>query len=380
MHEIETGKYVVHLICSLLANRKPDRKPESISFEQLYDFSQFHNVSVMVLDAIKQLDEKPDEETLKKWEKRKNIAVAQSAVQIAERNSICRILEENAIDYIPLKGCLLKEMYPNAYWREMADLDFLIREKDRENVCRLMEASGYKSDLNSSKKDDSYDKKPFVRVEMHYRLLTEVSVERMNITDDLFLHPFDYAVKSENSCRYELNPADMYMHLLVHNAKHYYENGIGIRHFLDLKVFKEKNTVDEAEIQKRAQEIGLNEFKEASETIVDCWQKGLDVPRELEDMQSAIFGSGAFGSVEGRVHSNILKSRNIAGKSMLNYILYRLFPPCRRLSPSYPILKKYPILLPAVWGYRIFTRGIPGNSTAFQEVKEFSSVYKKDKK
>lgn len=41
----------------------------------------------------------------------------------SESDRIFRLFEENHICYLPLKGCILKDYYPEAFLRQMGDID-----------------------------------------------------------------------------------------------------------------------------------------------------------------------------------------------------------------------------------------------------------------
>jgi len=60
--------------------------------------------------------------------------------------------------YIPLKGCLVKEMYPKPEYREMSDLDILVKRGDAAKLKPVMESLGYQCERFGFEKDDSYTK------------------------------------------------------------------------------------------------------------------------------------------------------------------------------------------------------------------------------
>ena len=375
MNPIETGKYIVHLIISLLNDQKPMEKPEHIAFKDIYRMSVKHNVCVMTLNAVDRLSVKPDDDLYKEWDQRRNVSIAQGILQLNERDQLFKKLEESHIQYLPLKGCLLKEMYPKPEFREMSDLDILIKPESQENVKELMESSGYITENFGIKKDDSYRKPPFVHVEMHHMLLEDVIISQMNITDSFLLDPFSYAHQINNSGRFELSPEDMYIYLTVHNAKHYIRKGTGIRQFIDFIVFERTVDIDQNYVNKRLDDIGLAWFKRDTDQLLKCWKDGTAVPAELEEMQNTVFSSGSYGSAESKVRIN-MKNASDTELSEAGYLRYRFFPPYRIMKASYPVLRKQPWLLPAVWLYRIAFKGFPKTKRHLRELRLFKSIQK----
>lgn len=375
MNTTETGKYIVHLIISLLKDQKPMEKPEHIAFDDIYQMSVRHNVCVMTLTAIDRLTVKPDDELYRQWDQRRSASIAQGIIQLSERDQLFKKLEDKRIDYLPLKGCLLKEMYPKSEYREMSDLDILIRPESQEDVKDLMESSGYITENYGIKKDDSYRKPPFMHVEMHHQLLEDVIISQMDITDSFLLDPFKYAHQINNSGRFELSPEDMYIYLMVHNAKHYIRKGTGIRQFIDFIVYEQSRNIDKNYVDKRLDEIGLEWFKRSTDELLECWVNGTDIPAELEEMQNTIYSSGSYGSTESRIRINM---KNASGNevSVSRYLRYRFFPPYRIMKASYPVLRRNPWLLPAVWFYRISFKGAPRVKRYLREFRLFKSIQK----
>ena len=126
MDEIKTGKYIISLIKALLKEETPHEIPDDIRFEDVYLMAKRHHILNMCLFAVEKLNKKPDGELMKEWDKQRIISSAQSAVQLREREHLMECFRKNQIKHLPLKGCLMKEMYQRADYREMADLDFLM--------------------------------------------------------------------------------------------------------------------------------------------------------------------------------------------------------------------------------------------------------------
>ncbi|MBE6109026.1 MAG: hypothetical protein E7194_01255 [Erysipelotrichaceae bacterium] len=374
MNEKETGRYIVHLLLSLLKGQKPDEKPDQISFADVYEMAVKHNVCSMTLSAVDQLDNKPDQELYNQWNMKRLAAAAQGIVQINERDSILRAFEQNHIDSIPLKGCLMKDMYPKQEYREMSDLDILIHEDDQKKVRDIMESLGYTTASFMEAKDDSYRKPPFMHVEMHNRLFENVTAERLSIHIDPLLHPFDYAKNTGTGCRYELSWNDFYIYMIAHNAKHYLFAGCGIRQFIDLWVFRKTHEIDVNYVNSMLSMSKLKEFADQSAQLIDAWANNLTLSAELEEMEEIIFSAGSYGTDESRIRNHMRRAFSKGNKTRIQYLRYRVFPPYSLMKAAYPVLEKLPVLLPFCWIYRFVFKGIPDILKFLKEFTQFEKI------
>lgn len=65
-------------------------------------------------------------ELLTKWKQTRDMAIRKNAMLDLSRESLFAYFEEQGIWYMPLKGSILKDMYPRLGMRQMADNDILI--------------------------------------------------------------------------------------------------------------------------------------------------------------------------------------------------------------------------------------------------------------
>lgn len=378
MNEAMTGRYMIHLIYSLLNHTKPDEKPDDIPFEDIYRMSVKHNVCVMTLSAIEQLQTKPDDQLYRKWDRKRNAAIAQSVVQLLERDSILQMFEKEQIEVLPLKGCHLKEMYPKPEYREMADLDMLIHQTDRLKVRKIMESLGYETEKFEDSKDDSYRKAPFMHVEIHNRLFDEITLSQMNVNIDLLKQPFDHAQKQADSSQYSLKPEDFYVYLIIHNAKHALINGCGIRQFIDLDIFRSNYKMDECYIHEQLGHTDIEWFASDAEKLVSCWRSGQPVPENLKEMEEIIFSSGSYGNHESKIRNHIRRAEKGGRKSAFRYMMFRLFPDYSFMKAIYPVLRKAPFLMPILWIYRLLFKGLPKMRKYKDEYNTYLDIHSKN--
>ncbi len=381
MDQINTGKYIVSLIKALFSETRPEEKPDDISFEDVYALAKKHHILNMCFYAIDRLETKPDDTLYAEWRKQVTVSSAQSQIQLSERSSIIETLQKNEIDCLPLKGCFLKEMYPHTDYREMADLDILIRKEDQARVKEVMESLGYHTKMYDSTNHDVYDKPPFMDVEMHVALFSEEGRERFHAADEkiaLIEDPWKHALRTEQPHVYRFSPEDTYIFLILHLAKHFNGSGTGIRQFIDILVFNQKYDLDKEYVYKTLAAADMDDFCRQAEALVDVWFNGRKMTEDLEGMEIYIFSSGVYGNMLNRIRNrlDIMDNENKGASSASRYVMMRAFPPLKTMRIIYPSLKKYPYLLPLTWIHRLAVKTFGKDSPALRELKTFRKANK----
>ena len=90
----------------------------------------------------------------------------------AEKERIFEVFEKNKIWYLPLKGCIIKDVWPQSEIREHADIDILFDRTYADKVRTLMADMGYDTKEFGKSYHDTYIKKPIYNFEMHRYLFT----------------------------------------------------------------------------------------------------------------------------------------------------------------------------------------------------------------
>ena len=138
---------------------------------------------------------------------------------------IKNIFNENQIDFVLLKGSFIKRFYPEHFLRLMGDIDILIRDKDLNFACELLQKHNFKKGYEWIHHVEF--KKNNIELELHHKLFsTQYS------WNSYFNNPWDNVV-SINKHEYEFSPLYCYMYLLGHLAKHMLGDGAGLRPFID---------------------------------------------------------------------------------------------------------------------------------------------------
>ena len=88
-----------------------------------------------------------------------------------DRAQLFERLEADQIWYMPLKGSLLKDLYPRYGMRQMSDNDILFDSSRAEDVRQIMESMGFTTKHFGHGNHDVYFKKPESNFEMHTSII-----------------------------------------------------------------------------------------------------------------------------------------------------------------------------------------------------------------
>lgn len=345
--KLQAGRYIVELVSAVLAGREPDAKPEDLPVKAIYRMARLHNLDCIVYDGMKRIAGEADADLMEEWAKRNTICAAQGIMQQREAKNLVKELPARGIRVLPLKGSILKEFYPQARYRQMADVDILIDRKNMEKAHTVMKELGYQYKGGDSEDTvDKYYKPPCVSIEIHSHLMHYHAENHKKYLD------IWERCKEENGV-YHMSWDDYYLFLMEHFAKHFNESGSGIRFVLDIYIFLEakKQELHLEYLKKKQKELGLEEFCREMEEIAYRWFDGRPEIRDSK-YETVILLAGIFGikqwAYAGQQKKYLEKYKN-PGIAKGMYLLGRLFPDYHAMAAQYPFLRKLPVLLPVTW-------------------------------
>ena len=269
-----------------------------------------------------------------------------------ERMQVFGALQRENIPYMPLKGCVLKQYYPEAKRREMGDVDVLIDAENAERIRELMISLGYACEDFGETHHDEYFKEPFYTFEMHRSLSHHFG----DTWDHYYENIREKLLPSgDGSCELRFTDEDFYLYLVAHEYKHYCFSGTGLRSLLDIYVYLNHKTLDLEYVAQEARKMGCAEYERINRELALALFGDGELTAEGEEMLTYIVSSGTYGTNKQRVQNKM--KRKGWGKS--RYVLNRFFVPVSRkneaydaFSRQYPTFYKHKILLPFLPFYR----------------------------
>ena len=345
------AQYCIDLIRCLLQEKEIPQIPKDVALQELFEFSRHHNVEAMVFHGLEQLNLDHADPVWKNWSNRANLILTQSIVQLSDRDMLFSTLTEAGINILPVKGCWMKELYPEIDYRQMSDLDILIPTEKVQGAKRVMLSLGFRTDSFENQPNHAgYLKPPYTEVELHTALLLE---------DDGYYDDVWVRALPEPSCKglYRLSAEDEYIFYLLHLNKHLENSGTGIRSILDSVIYRRAYpNMDKNYLHRELEKLGLWERTKQIELLSDCWfTTGQSVCDNLNPMADYILSAGSYGTLENYSAQQMKKLDEAYKNPIVRFFAYwmiRICRPRKEMEYAYPILKKIPILLPAFWIHR----------------------------
>ena len=274
-----------------------------------------------------------------------------------ERDSerIYRKFTEAGIDFIPLKGAVLRQYYPEPWMRIGCDIDVLVPENLLEDAAAVLtERLSYRYHGRDDH-DLSFFSPSGNHVELHYMAVDEGRFEKaQNVLKRMWE---DASALDPSGCHKVLSDEMFYFYHIVHMAKHIENGGCGIRPFLDLWILNHRMDGNLQKRRKLLQEGDLIPFAEAVEKQTEIWFSQKQPDAMSQCLTQFVLQGGVYGVLENQivVHQTKLGSKG-------RYVLRKIFLPYDRLKYHYPILQKYRFLTPVFevvrWLKLLFKGGI----------------------
>lgn len=353
--------------------------PDAPDYPGIIALAQYHGVTNLLSYAIAPLPkELQPEEALKKYLKRHSYAsTTREVLQEKEFLLIREAFSKESIRALPLKGAVIKHLYPRPEMRHMSDVDLLISPEDRLQVRGCLEQLGFRAERFGLGDTDDYFGPNGIKYELHH----DLSEESFNNKSCSFVSGLLALSEGDPKQGFlTLSNEAHYVYVLCHFIKHFLNGGIGVRQVMDVYLCRREWSFDEPRLQQLLKDLELGIFAENLEQLASHWFNGgeeNEITRELGDY---IMGSGVFGREDQKVADRLLKGEN--GKNRRTYLRTRLFPSYKTMCFYYPSLKKLPILLPFYWVWRIlyallFRRGKLRNELATVGETDQSALHRR---
>ena len=347
------GYYFIALLAAVLHNQVPPPLPPGLDLERLYKLAVWHSVANMACYALLRLETLPAPDVMKPFQQARSRGIAKEARQELEVGLILSALEDHRIKCIPLKGYIIKNLYPQPDMRLMADVDILIEASQLEKAGEIMLSLGYTAE-HIGGNHDVYYKRPVMNIELHRALFAESN----DVLYNYFGTGWERArLTAGSSYRYEMSSEDFYIYLLAHMAKHYRGGGTGIRSIMDVWVYTRhyKDQLDWNYINTELEKAGLYDFAQSMQELSEQWFGG-DITREInQEMSTFILANGTYGTIRNAAINRFIqgkKDQDSFTMAKVKYSLRILFPNLQHMIILFPILDKLPFLLPVCWALR----------------------------
>ncbi len=315
----------------------------------------------------------PEDEVFVKFQKQQYLAMYRCEGMEYEIARMRETLESGGIDFIMLKGAVIRGLYPEGWMRTSSDIDVLVRAEDHARAEELLLRELAYSKGVEGDHDHSLHSEGGVHIELHFSL---IEGDRANSAHETLEKAWEYAtVACGKKHEYELKGEMFYFYHISHLAKHVEYAGSGIRPFIDLWLINKNMQRDTEACEALLSRCSLEKFASLCDELSEYWMRGSGSLSETgKRFEKFVLNCGIYGSEKNRI---AIHQRG--GKSKFKYIWRRLFYPYSELKNIYPILQKHKWLTP-FYQMRRWLKLITGEKTVkvIKELETLNNVTDKD--
>ena len=116
-------EYLLELLKSALRGQQAPELPEECSFEKVFALAKRHSAAGMAYYAAETLNSPPTGELAAEWRQIRDKALVKDITQQTELEAISEAFTAGGVRFLPLKGCIIKVLYPQTDMRTMSDID-----------------------------------------------------------------------------------------------------------------------------------------------------------------------------------------------------------------------------------------------------------------
>lgn len=349
----QNAYYLIYLIRCVLNNRIPAKeKLGKMNLLGVFAVAKAHSLTAIVAYALESAgiyDKDFEEEKFK--------AIRKNIILDVERERVFAEFEKAGIWYLPLKGIVIKDLYPQIGMRQMADNDILIDKNREHDVKSIMINCGFKNVSFNTSKHDVYFKEPVCNFQMHVSLFdSEPESPFYNYYSDI-----DKRMIKENGRDFGklISYEDFYLYIKSHEYKHFSSYGTGLRNLVDTYIYLKNyaNKMDLNYLNHELEKLQISDYEE------NCRKISLDLfnGKRLDDSEKRLLDyyiySGTYGNVQNHINNSV-KNNGRAAKT--KYFVVRLFLPIRKQKPLYQIFAarykwfyKNRVRIPLLFFYRL---------------------------
>lgn len=316
---------------------------ESVNWESVFESAKKQCLVPMVISSV-------PAEYRNEWSILSARYKAYFMQMLYAQKSLVKLLCDNNIQFIILKGTAASIYYPNPLLRTFGDIDFYVTEETVGLVENLLRQNGY---VFVSNDDRHYEFEKYgIDFELHFRF----SCNYYNDIEDVVLNGMNNAVeyKIYDTTFYSLPTYENGLVILGHIMQHLKDSGIGLRQIIDWMMFVH-NELDDSAWEKHFRQLAVNAgLEKLAITVTFMCRKWLGLHKEItwcdiadeevaDQVLFRILDDGNFGS-DRAPYENI--RRFIKNEGFFKYLQHS------GLS-NWPLAQKYKFLRPLAWLYQI---------------------------
>ena len=243
---------------------------EKLTKEQysiLFELSKMHDLAQIVGSALIQNGLVKDQEILSLFNEEMMKAISRDERIKYELSKIYDLLEQLQIPFLPLKGAVIRELYPSSWMRNSCDIDIYVEKKNVETVVKILcKKCGYKL-------EGEFDNVYTIISPAGHLIELHTSLRSIWQTEVLELKNVPSICFSASDSKYHklLSNELFYVYCISHTYKHFTSSGCGIRSFVDILLMNAKLSIDKVKLQELLALNKLDKFSCCSRYKAPFW-------------------------------------------------------------------------------------------------------------
>ncbi|MDO4563083.1 MAG: nucleotidyltransferase family protein [Clostridia bacterium] len=278
-------------------------------------------------------------------------------------DKLCAEFSRQGVRFIPLKGIVLKWLYPSPELRSMEDIDILIHREDFDKAFSAACAVGFVPKKGNA--NDIGIKQTFTMGIVHIDTAISVQgkyLEKCEYVQNMFEHSVPVA-----GTQYRQTQEAEIIYVIHHAAKHMHWEGCGVRQILDMAILvnEYRSTCNWEEVKRELDSSRLTKFFCAMLGLIRKWFnvsspsplfEAVDVIDEVERyaLDYGTFGMEKKNLVAGTMLRTNAKKKKIG--AIEHFFREYVFLPSNKMAALYPSFEKHRWAIGFYWIHRLFAR------------------------
>lgn len=333
----ESQSILIELIGSVLEDRPTSfNKLSDEMLQEVYTIARRHDLSHFIGAALTKKKFKASDNSFSKYQNN----MFETAVRMQrldyELNCACQALEDAGIQFVPLKGSVVKKYYPEPWMRTSCDIDILVHKEDLENAISAINKDGRFQVGKQKYHDVSLISKSKINIELHFSIL-----ETMDNIDNVLKEVWEYAeLGKNNNYAMQLTPEFFLYHIYAHATYHFLNGGCGIKTLMDIYLLENKLDYNKGLLEELLEKAEIKTFRNELKNLSNVWFSDGTRNGNTDIVEKYILSGGVYGSKNNAL---AVKSTEQTAK---RYMMSRIFMPYKQIKLRYPILQKHKYLTP----------------------------------
>ena len=317
--------------------------PNNVNWEKVFVLAKTQCVVQLIASYVPN-DYRPE------WRNIEYQSKAHYMQMLYEQNQLIKLLDENKIPYVILKGTAAAKYYPVPSLRTFGDVDFYVANDFFDTAVRLLQNNNYRF-ISNNDRQYAFEKNG-VEFELHKRISRQG-----NFIDNTIQNNILYSVNcSIDKCSFLCLPKyENGLVLLWHIMHHLQASGIGFRQIIDWMMFVHKELDDSSwnnQFRPLAAQAGLEKL---AIIVTYMCKKWLGLPDDItwcntadeetsDQLLARILYDGNFGA-ERSLFENVKFTASKEG-------IFRYLQ--RTGMTTWVFAQKHSVFRPFAWIYQLF--------------------------